>query len=217
MENMTPYYIQRATFSNRPREGVDGVLEFDYMGSSEFEFGAIGNSLKRIRSATEKYTLAPVCDPTPITKSELLMDNTDKPVLKSVFGQKLMLYCKESDREQIIKHIMGLKANKIRLKESSYFEAHFDPKSVPPGFAEVKRKAKRLHTRHGEMVYRDIDGNTYRVDQKTKRVKSENEYQLRTNCWWDIGHDWIMFFELDGRGNRLVHAIENPVPKPATA
>jgi hypothetical protein len=40
MEN--PYCIQRGKFKNREgKQGIDSLLIFDYMGSSEFEFGAL--------------------------------------------------------------------------------------------------------------------------------------------------------------------------------
>lgn len=51
----TPYLIQRAKFQNRDKAGIDGLLRFDYMGSSEFEFGALGQSLGRIRNNIELY------------------------------------------------------------------------------------------------------------------------------------------------------------------
>lgn len=37
--------------ADRPERGFDGFFGCDYMGAAEFEFGAVGDSLKRIRSA----------------------------------------------------------------------------------------------------------------------------------------------------------------------
>jgi hypothetical protein len=54
MEN--PYCIQRGKFENRKeKQGIDSLLIFDYMGSSEFEFGALPSSLKRVRANLDNY------------------------------------------------------------------------------------------------------------------------------------------------------------------
>lgn len=46
-----PHLIQRMTHNDYPanRKGVDVFFSLDYMGSSEFEFGSIPNSLKIMR------------------------------------------------------------------------------------------------------------------------------------------------------------------------
>jgi hypothetical protein len=54
-EKKPPYLVQRLqkTYDGKPREGAKGVDRFfmmDYMGSAEFEFGALPASLKRIRA-----------------------------------------------------------------------------------------------------------------------------------------------------------------------
>ena len=56
MEN--PYLIQRAKFKKEISEnktGIDNLLNFDYMGSAEFEFGALPKSLKRVRENIGEY------------------------------------------------------------------------------------------------------------------------------------------------------------------
>ena len=60
MENKkwNPIYIQRGRFRNFPylwKKGIDILIEFDYMGSSEFEFGALPNSLRTIRDIIIHY------------------------------------------------------------------------------------------------------------------------------------------------------------------
>jgi hypothetical protein len=51
-----PYCIQRAKFDSRPdNKGIDKLLSYDYMGSAEFEFGALPASLKRVRSNLNDY------------------------------------------------------------------------------------------------------------------------------------------------------------------
>ena len=49
---MTPYLIQRGTFRSDlalEKKGLDQFVNFDYMGSSEFEWGALPKALKGIR------------------------------------------------------------------------------------------------------------------------------------------------------------------------
>lgn len=56
---MKPYLIQRAKFKYDPyRNGIDSILDFDYMGSAEFEFGALPQSLKRIRKNISDYCIS---------------------------------------------------------------------------------------------------------------------------------------------------------------
>ncbi|NTV79594.1 MAG: hypothetical protein HGA25_10800 [Clostridiales bacterium] len=49
---MKSYLIQRGTFNDKidisAITGIDYIIKFDYMGRSEFEFGAKFKSLKRI-------------------------------------------------------------------------------------------------------------------------------------------------------------------------
>src|ERR1035437_10162068 len=57
-KSFPPYvrYIQRGKFEIDPdKQGIDALVHFDYMGSSEFEWGALPKSLKRIRDTIQKY------------------------------------------------------------------------------------------------------------------------------------------------------------------
>ena len=59
----TPYLIQRGTFQNIKEEeivGLDSLISYDYMGSSEFEWGALPASLRRMTSSFSKYVWFPV-------------------------------------------------------------------------------------------------------------------------------------------------------------
>lgn len=53
-----PYLVQRVDEREHHHEshkGVDRFFSFDYMGSSEFEFGALGKALKEMRSDISKW------------------------------------------------------------------------------------------------------------------------------------------------------------------
>ena len=93
---MTPYLIQRAKFQdNSNAKGIDSILSFDYMGSAEFEFGALPQSLKRIRKNISDYVL-----------SEYLLND-----------KKINIFCKEKEKAEIYIILTGLSDNKYRLKE----------------------------------------------------------------------------------------------------
>ena len=93
-----PYLIQRAKFQKRTDKGIDQLLKFDYMGSAEFEWGALLESLKRIRRRQEKYT-----------QFEFTFENfEDKPI---------MILCKKSDKEELPKILAQITDRELRLKE----------------------------------------------------------------------------------------------------
>src|ERR1019366_7565972 len=46
---ITPYLVQRGSFKEVDKmEGIDSLIHFDYMGSAEFEYGALPKALKEI-------------------------------------------------------------------------------------------------------------------------------------------------------------------------
>ena len=96
---MTPYLIQRAKFKN-PIEaneiGIDRIIQLDYMGSAEFEFGALPKSLKRIRANADNYTHFRYAFST---------------------GKVVTVFCKKEDRKKMGEILENLVAKKIRLKE----------------------------------------------------------------------------------------------------
>jgi hypothetical protein len=58
-----PWLVQRAKFRNIPVEHIDGVnslFDFDYMGSAEFEFGALPKSLHAIVDNVSEYHMVVV-------------------------------------------------------------------------------------------------------------------------------------------------------------
>jgi hypothetical protein len=52
------YLVQRGRKNTREyKKGIDALVEFDYMGSSEFEWGALPKSLRAIRENIDQYTV----------------------------------------------------------------------------------------------------------------------------------------------------------------
>lgn len=59
MSISTPYLIQRMRFRKEPRgQTFDGILELDYMGSAEFEFGSLPASLKELCKGVDGLVIA---------------------------------------------------------------------------------------------------------------------------------------------------------------
>lgn len=54
-----PYLIQRGTFKsiNSSITGIDQLITYDYMGSSEFEYGALPKSLKQMCIHIDEYEI----------------------------------------------------------------------------------------------------------------------------------------------------------------
>jgi hypothetical protein len=100
-----PYLIQRAKFkdsdNNPSAKGIDKLLRFDYMGSAEFEFGALPKSLKRVRADIFKYV-----------KFEYFFKN-----YSSNYKNSVTVFCKKEQKEFMPDILEQLAENKIRLKE----------------------------------------------------------------------------------------------------
>lgn len=106
----TPYLIQRARFRKSTGKGIDSLLEFDYMGSSEFEWGALPRALKRTRENKKEY----------IQFELILGDFVDKSI---------MVLCKQSDKEEM-PTILRLIANReSRLKEFCDLDYYLEGRS----------------------------------------------------------------------------------------
>lgn len=96
----TPYLIQRMRFKNNPTgETIDGILEMDYMGSAEFEFGALPESLKKMTKTADEIII------------EIFKD------IKNYKNQKLCLIGLESDIYEYLSYVDDLINERLRLKE----------------------------------------------------------------------------------------------------
>lgn len=56
---MKSYLVQRAFKKKTQKiQGIDSILSFDYMGSAEFEFGALPAALKKLREIHQNLIIA---------------------------------------------------------------------------------------------------------------------------------------------------------------
>lgn len=102
---MKSWLIQRGCFKNIKKKdivGIDSLVSFDYMGSAEFEFGALPESLKEICKNLSDYKKFP----TPYKKGE----------------ETLYIICTDivSAKENLDEVISGK-----QLKERSYLDVLF--------------------------------------------------------------------------------------------
>jgi len=101
-----PHLIQRGKFkSGGEPTGYDALVSNDYMGSSEFEFGALPKSLRAITVDLDSYKI----------------HATD---LKHIDGRGLFLVCKDDDEHDLQRVVRNLLNNVRRdpywLKEPTY-------------------------------------------------------------------------------------------------
>lgn len=97
-----PYLIQSARFDNNSspsKTGIDTILSFDYMGSAEFEFGALPASLKRVRTSIDDYVQ--------------FQYSFNKYPTKLV-----TVFCKKEQQEHVGNILEELAERKIQLKAS---------------------------------------------------------------------------------------------------
>lgn len=112
---VNPYLIQRARINSplaKEGERLSNAVRFDYMGSAEFEFGALPKSFRRIQA---KRSLLKMRKIESIKSGELSLR-----VLSTMNDEEFAEYTeilktlRESDR-------------KIRTKEMTYFNEDFKP------------------------------------------------------------------------------------------
>ena len=98
--------IQRAKFENRDyKKGIDSIVHFHYMGSSEFEWGALPESLGKIRDSINDYTYL------------------DVPIKDKV----ITVFCKDSQKNEVKQYLTELSENKWHLQEYSDFDHYINP------------------------------------------------------------------------------------------
>lgn len=99
------YMVQRCEFKDNadPTEGVDANLKMDYMGSSEFEFGALPASLRRIHGQLDQYHYY------------------QHPTLR-LGKNPLVVFCREQDQKRVMEVLTELDRRTHRTMEVTYFD-----------------------------------------------------------------------------------------------
>jgi len=110
-----PFLIQRASFRKDVKKdpSIDETLSFDYMGSSEYEFGALPKSLKIICKNFSDYIIV------------------ESPIIRN-YKQKILFYLchKNQNIEEFEKYLVQIINSQIRCKESTYLDSHVSGKML---------------------------------------------------------------------------------------
>ena len=113
LKTFKPYVscLQRGKIRyNGNQMGIDTLVSFDYMGSSEFEFGALPKSIKRIRDTIQTY-------------------RGKKFYIKNCFSETKIIYCFFSDKitsDDMQSIFERLAKNEISLQEYSDFDSYIN-------------------------------------------------------------------------------------------
>ena len=92
---MKTYLLQRAQIEDRDyKKGIDSIISLDYMGASEYEWGAIPDSLKAIRANIPEYTYM-----------DVPMD-----------GKVITVFCNVKDRPDVKAYLNELANNDMQTK-----------------------------------------------------------------------------------------------------
>jgi hypothetical protein len=105
---MKTYLIQRGTIqdnSHLDKKGIDSIIQFDYMGASEYEWGALPDSLKRLRSRINEYTYLDV----------------------PLFGKCISVFCNNEQKAEVMDYLKELANGKMHTKLGSYFDQYAKP------------------------------------------------------------------------------------------
>lgn len=109
-----PYLIQRAKF--KPYNGyprISEALDLDYMGSAEFEFGALPKSLRALEAVKDKLVVLDVLD--------IYTPNRSRRIPLKVLSP----WSEESAEWETYKgYLRDLRENKIQTKERTDFAAN---------------------------------------------------------------------------------------------
>jgi hypothetical protein len=169
---MTPYLVQRIMRSNVEHD-PDAVrqfslggdltnkacffMEFDYMGSAEFEYGVVPKVLKKVRDEPDNTTFSLTLKGKP---KVLWESQVDKNLVKSV-EKTVFCVCKSSDKDSLIEWInLAASGKEARLKEISYFQSGLfgDVKTTnryPSG--RIRNKPKSSHEDSPYCGWLDVD------------------------------------------------------------
>lgn len=104
----TPYLIQRAKFTKQSSEaaiGIDRILRFDYMGSSEFEFDALPKSLRYVRENIHEYHITSM----------------------NIKDKKIVVHCHMNNTNEVKDYIRKIAEGSLQLKEYSDFDNYINP------------------------------------------------------------------------------------------
>lgn len=102
----TPYLIQRGNiFHPLVDDRLSKAVNLDYMGSAEFEFGALPKSLRALQASIDRISLT-----------------TEPRILDGERSLRVLHTFSPDEYEQYLAHLLQLRAGKLHTKESTWFD-----------------------------------------------------------------------------------------------
>ncbi len=159
-----PYMIQRMYFKEDPPNdfSFDGLLQMDYMGSAEFEFGALPQSLKIMCKNIDDYNMI-------MLKEYINQSN-----------QRLCLIAHKDIIDEYIPFIELFKEDKIYTKERLEFQVHITGKDLfnrPAKQSDLKIKAWWDIENHVIFTFGKSNANNIIKAIKNTREKKKSQNQ----------------------------------------
>ena len=104
----TPYLVQRGEIRRPVAKNCrfSEAVELDYMGSAEFEFGALPKSLRELQ--------------TRVVDIKLTVDNR---ITENESSLRVLHTFSPEEFEEYFKFLLRMRGNDLRLKEATWFEA----------------------------------------------------------------------------------------------
>jgi len=166
------YIVQRGTFqkfdlanTHQFITGTDGLIDLDYMGAAEYEFGAVPYSMRHIMDKFEDYSL-------------------NASNIKSFHGLPLYIFCRKDLYESIVKEIQFF-IDYNDPHSIAYYQLHEFislPKHVYPYYAEPSH-AKFYSSR--DDFWWDLKNDFMFFFGDTNRRKAfMNAINCDYNEWW---------------------------------
>jgi hypothetical protein len=100
-------YVQRGTINHPiPDDRLSKAVDMDYMGSVEFEFGALPKSLRALETSIDQLS---------VTVEPRIVDEQGRSL------RVLHAFTPEGYEEYVV-HLLAMRDGTARLKESTYFD-----------------------------------------------------------------------------------------------
>ena len=151
---MSIWLIQRCTIKpTKDITGVDSLFEYDYMGSAEFEFGALSDSLKRICANIAKY-------------------KTIKTKHKARDGRSLIVLLNEvipTNNAQVLAFLNAEAETPQRLKERTRLKDRLETGKGPDAWWDIENDwIAFLGEKNTTRVLEALNGSRLRLQEKGK-------------------------------------------------
>lgn len=193
-ENQNHFWlIQRGKFRDLSKAtALFGTKEIhlingDYMGSAEFEWGAIPKAYRRIMGQYDKYKL----------------HITD---LKTVSGVPLYLFCEDENYELILAEIKLYLEKEYRLKEWTNLHAHFRETSGPASSYDKHR----LETNFWWCIDRYYQNEQGRIGDWMAFLGAADREKAFLRCIENDYRNWWMEKSEEEREEEFKKSFRNP-------